>query len=313
MNLPLWFAEARRLASSGQLPQYIPILSDTKRKNEICVAIADSRSRIYSFGDKNLTFPLMSVVKPFLLFYLLSESNLEIIPSKVGQTPSPYAFNSLEQLREDKGFPRNPMINSGALLLTDLLPGDTPSQRCENLRQWLNQMAETNLFLDLNVLRSVESLPNLKNRDLVRELTLHNRLNDPETVLETYNHICCLSGTITDLLHLGLLLIQSGSQASNLVLEIMKGCGLYEASASLAESLGYATKSGVSGAILSIIPERGAGGQPAFGFACYSPPLDAQGNSVAGLYLLRQLAGISFPELVSQFPLESHEISQSQP
>ncbi|MGB5770051.1 MAG: glutaminase, partial [Crocosphaera sp.] len=60
-------------------------------------------------------------------------------------------------------------------------------------------------------------------------------------------------------------------------------CGLYEASENFAQIIGFPSKSGVSGAILSIVPEQGA-------IACYSPPLDAQGNSVASLFIIQKIA-----------------------
>ncbi|MBR8831920.1 MAG: Glutaminase [Chroococcopsis gigantea SAG 12.99] len=294
MNLSKWFRSAHQLARTGQLPQYIPFLNSPDRQNQITLAVGDTFHSIYTTGGQELTFPLMSVIKPFLLFYLLKEFDPGSIASKVGQTPSDYPFNSLRQLREDGGFPRNPMINSGALALTDLLPGDNPCARCENLRSWLDREAGTNLFLSEDVLTSVQSLPNPRNRDLVRELTIHNRLHDPETVLETYNHICCLSGTIIDLIKLGLLLIESNSPQTGLVIDIMASCGLYEASGEFHRRTGLSTKSGVSGIILSIVPHQGV-------IACYSPPLDRQGNSVAGLFLVEKLAQLNFQQIISEF------------
>jgi glutaminase len=62
----------------------------------------------------------------------------------------------------------------------------------------------------------------------------------------------------------------------------MTHCGMYEASAEFAKNIGLPSKSSVSGALLSIMPNKAA-------IACYSPALDAIGNSVAGLFLLRQL------------------------
>ena len=63
----------------------------------------------------------------------------------------------------------------------------------------------------------------------------------------------------------------------------MTTCGLYEASENFAKKIGFPSKSGVSGAILSIVPQQGA-------IACYSPPLDSQGNSVASAYLIQKIA-----------------------
>jgi glutaminase len=99
--------------------------------------------------------------------------------------------------------------------------------------------------------------------------------------------ICCLAGNIEDLAELGMLLVRSRpplkKEDCQQVQTLMNSCGLYEASAQFAKEIGLPTKSGVSGVFLSIIPEQGA-------IAIYSPPLDPQGNSVAGLYLILKIA-----------------------
>jgi glutaminase len=40
---------------------------------------------------------------------------------KVGVEPSGTAFNSLIQLEHEKGIPRNPFINAGAIVIADIL------------------------------------------------------------------------------------------------------------------------------------------------------------------------------------------------
>lgn len=280
-----WLSEAFQQAKKGKLPNYIPLLEQNKTNLLSCCIITQS-NYILSQGDREINFPLMSTIKPFLLLYLLSELGEELVFKKVGSQPSNYSFNSLEQLKLDQGFPRNPMINSGALTLASLLPGKDSHTRCQNLQQWLNQQSECYLFLDELMLDSVQSLPNIRNKAIIDELTKTGQINNPEITLNTYNKICCLSGNIIDLANLGLLLVNSPKIAANnaeIVRNIMTSCGLYETSENFADKIGFPSKSGVSGVILSIVPQQGA-------IACYSPPLDGQGNSVAGLYLIKKIA-----------------------
>jgi glutaminase len=286
VQLHRWLDRASQEARSGQLPDYIPLLQ-AANSNYLVVQILSLEGEIFSYGDLSLTFPLMSVVKPFLLFYLLSYCGDEFVFKRVGKKPSQYSFNSLSQLLEDNRFPRNPMLNSGAIALASLLPGKNSASRCENLCLWLNSLGHCQLFLSESMLRSVRAKPNPKNQALARELEIQGQIENADIALDTYNQICCLSGTVTDLAGLGLLLVGGNPTLQTghcqIVREIMTTCGLYQASKQFADRVGFPTKSGVSGAVLSLVPNQGA-------IACYSPPLDDLGNSVAGLFFVEQIA-----------------------
>ena len=277
--------QAKMQTQEGNLPDYIPLLVQAN-PNWLAVQIQTVAGKTYSAGDIHCTFPVMSVVKPFVLLFLLQQLSTKVVFSHVGMEPSSLPFNSLTQLETDKGYPRNPMINSGAIALCSILPGVDASSRCENLRLWLNQIAGCQLTLDNKMLDSVRSLPNDRNLAITELLAQSGRIQSPEITLDTYNQVCCLSGTVADLARMGMLLVQGNNaiapQNCRIVNAIMATCGLYQASARFAVEVGLPTKSGVSGAILSIVPTQGA-------IACYSPALDATGNSRAGIFLLQQL------------------------
>lgn len=279
-----WAAEAKNHAQGGQLAKYIPLLAQA---NPTCFAVQlQSRDgQIHSAGDVTLSFPLMSVVKPFVLLFLLEQLGTEAVFSHVGVQPSDEPFNSLTQLQADQGWPRNPMINSGAIALASLLPGQDAHSRCESLCQWLNEYADCRLFLDKQMLSSVRSVPNERNQAIASLLAQFGYLQAPEAALDTYNHVCCLSGTVADLARLGMLLVQCQlvkPEHRSTVNALMTTCGLYQASGRFAVRVGLPSKSGISGAIVSVVPLQGA-------IACYSPALDQAGNSKAGLFLLQQL------------------------
>lgn len=284
-QLDAWVAQAKTHTQGGQLPDYIPLLAQAN-PTWLAVQIQSVDGQTHAAGDVSLSFPLMSVIKPFVLLFLLQQLGAEAVFSRVGMQPSDEPFNSLTQLEADRGWPRNPMINSGALALASLLPGQDARTRCENLCQWLNQHSECHLFLDELMLASVRSVSNERNRSIASILALSGYLEAEETALDTYNHICCLSGTVADLAGLGMLLVQSkqpiSSEHRRTVNAIITTCGLYQASARFAVQVGLPTKSGVSGALVSLVPRLGA-------IACYSPALDQTGNSKAGLFLLQQL------------------------
>lgn len=285
-QLNAWAVEAQIHTQGGQLPDYIPVLAQAN-STWFTVQVRGIESHILSAGDVTLSFPLMSVVKPFVLLFLLEQLGAQAVFSRVGIEPSHEPFNSLTQLQVDGGWPRNPMINSGAIALASLLPGQDARSRCETLRQWLNQRSNAELFLDEAMLGSVQSRPNERNQAIVNLLAESGYLDEREMAWDTYKYVCCLSGTVTDLALLGMLLVQNANELlpenRRIVNALMMTCGLYQASSRFAVEVGVPTKSGVSGAMLSIVPSQGA-------IACYSPALDEAGNSKAGLFLLRQLS-----------------------
>ncbi len=284
-QLDAWAAQAQTHTQEGQLPDYIPLLAQAN-PTWFAVQIQCIDGQIHAAGNVTLSFPLMSVVKPFVLLFLLEQLGAEAVFSHVGMEPSDEPFNSLTQLQADRGWPRNPMINSGAIALASLLPGQNAASRCESLRQWLNQCANLELVFDEQMLASVRSVPNERNRAIARDLAQAGYLDQLETALDTYNHVCCLSGTVADLASLGMLLVQGKGvilpKHRRTVNALMTTCGLYQASGRFAVEVGLPTKSGVSGALVSAVPSQGA-------IACYSPALDRAGNSKAGLFLLQQL------------------------
>jgi glutaminase len=285
-QLEAWAKEAINRSKSGQIATYIPLLARADRQG-FSVQIRAIDGQFLSWGTIAQTFSLMSAVKPFVLLYLLCELGEKRVFDSVGCEPSELPFNSLTQLEIDRGKPRNPMINSGAIALASLIPGQNAVTRCQNLRTWLNQQAKSQLLVDELMLSSVNSMPNENNWNLALKMVDSGYIQNSEIALETYNRLCCLSGTVEDLAKLGMVLVNSGDRAiwenCRTVKALMATCGLYEASGRFAVRVGLPAKSGVSGALVSVIP-----GQGAIGF--YSPPLDKEGNSVAGLFLLEQIA-----------------------
>ncbi len=272
-NLQQCLELARQEANKGKLPSYIPLLAQADPQ-AIAIAIQNINGDQISAGDINLTFPLMSVIKPFLLLYLLENLGKEVVFQLVDRQPTSQIFNAIPETK-----PKNPMINSGAIALSSLL------ESCETLQNWLNQRSRANLSLDLEMLASVRSVANRRNLAIAEQLKSLGIILNPSQALAVYEEICCLRGNVQDLAKIGTLLVDTArSPHIAIVLEIMTQCGMYAASAEFAKDIGLPSKSSVSGALLSIMADDQA-------IACYSPALDEIGNSVAGLFLIRNFNG----------------------
>lgn len=291
-----WAEQACRQAIQGHVPNRITLLATANPNwfaaqiyaNAAAAGTSETASRlVYQTGDLERSFVLMSVIKPLLLLYLLEQFGAEQVFDWVGVQPSDQPFNSFDQLQADRGYPRNPMINSGAIALADKIPGSTAAHCCQILCDWLNDKAQVDLALDQAMLESVRTLGQARNEALAAVLHQAGHLQNDGQALDTYQQICCLAGTVTDLVKLGYLMAVSSSRVKDrhrqAVNALMLTCGLYEASAQFAVRVGLPMKSGISGAILAVVPGQGA-------IAVYSPPLDNIGNSVAGITLIEQLA-----------------------
>lgn len=278
--------QAKTKAEHGKVIDRVPQLAKAN-PGWFAVHICCESGKTISFGDTACVFPLMSVIKTFSLLYLLKHLGAERVFGWVGVQPSDAPFNSLEQLITDRGYARNPMINSGAITLADKLPGKDASVRTLLFCQWLNQLAGCQLNLDEAMLASVQLTRSKANEAIANYLAETGHLENWETALDTYEQICCISGRVEDLALLGKLLANESDclsvQNRRIVNALMSTCGLYEASAQFAVKIGLPMKSGIGGGLIAIVPGEGA-------IACYSPPLDDIGNSVGAIAFVEVLA-----------------------
>ena len=111
--------EARALFGQGKVADYIPALAQVPpRQFGMAVALVDGST--FHVGDAHTPFSLQSITKLFT-FVLALKAIGEDLWKRVGREPSGAAFNSMVQLETEHGIPRNPFINAGALVVSDLL------------------------------------------------------------------------------------------------------------------------------------------------------------------------------------------------
>ena len=292
-NLSTWVEQAKNQAAQGKVIERIPQLAIVN-PNRFAVYISCESGENYSLGDTDCVFPFMSVIKPFSLLYLLEHYGEKQVLQWVGVKPSDAPFNSLTQLIADNGYPRNPMINSGAITLANKLPGKDANESTQLFYKWLNKLSGTQIYIDENILASVRASRSQTNIDITNYLYETGNLNNIELSLDVYEQICCISGRVEDLAKLGKLLAHQSefikNQHRQIVNAVMLTCGLYEASAEYAVKIGLPIKSGIGGGLVTIIPNQGAMPSASAAIASYSPALDSVGNPVAGLALMETLS-----------------------
>jgi glutaminase len=241
-------------------------------------------------------FSIQSISKLFT-FVLALKLVGDDIWQRIGREPSGNAFNSMVQLEAEHGIPRNPFINAGALVVTDIL-----TQRYAHLDLAL-----------LNFLRRLTDAPDLSwNREIAKSQrdTAHrnmamayfmksfdNFVNTPDLVLDNYCRQCATEMSCSQLAQAAMFLandgldIGSGEQvlsmeAARRVNALLLTCGAYDAAGDYAYRIGLPIKTGVGGGIVAIVPNVGT-------ISVWAPELDAKGNSLIGGYALERLMQLS--------------------
>lgn len=290
-------ADVSPLVGSGTPAEYIPALAKVDPR-QFGMALADLDGNVFGVGDWRVPFSAQSVTKVFALALALAEGG-DSLWERVGREPSGNPFNSLVQLEYENGIPRNPFINAGALVVTDrlqTLTGDASSELLDFLRQ---ESGNPDLGFDPDVAASEQEHGD-RNAAVAHFMASYGNIDNPvPALLEHYFWQCSIEMTCADLALAGRFLARHGLRADGSRLltrseakqinAVMLTCGTYDAAGEFAYRVGLPGKSGVGGGIVAVVPGRCT-------LAVWSPGLDAQGNSVAGVAALDRfttLTGLS--------------------
>jgi glutaminase len=281
----------RPRSEAGSVPASIPHLSSPPF-DRFGIAVATTSGDVFSAGDADIPFSIQSISKVFTLAMALGADDPAALWSRVLREPSGTSFNSLVQLEVEHGIPRNPFINSGALVVTDHLMERFPDAAGQVLRFLADQVGRPGPFIDEVAARS-ELSNSSRNLALAHFLKDFGNLRRPaQAVVENYVRQCSIKMTCVEMAKAGLFLAQGGRGTRGTVVSrseakrissIMLTCGMYDAAGEFAYRVGLPGKSGVGGGILTIVPGECS-------ICVWSPRLDSKGNSLAGTAALADLS-----------------------
>ncbi|WFS02515.1 glutaminase [Rhizobium tumorigenes] len=278
----------------GKVADYIPELAKVDVR-QFGMAITTVDGHVYRVGDAEMSFSIQSISKVFMLTLALGKIG-EQLWKRVGREPSGSAFNSIVQLEQEAGIPRNPFINAGAIAVTDVvLSGHAPKEVIGEFLRFMRYLADDeSILIDDRVARS-EAQTGFRNFALTNFMrAYHNIANPVEHVLGVYFHQCALAMSCSQLSKAGLYLAARGSnpvtghsvvspKRARRINALMLMCGHYDGSGDFAYHVGLPGKSGVGGGILAIAPGVAS-------IAVWSPGLNKVGNSQLGAVALEMLA-----------------------
>ncbi len=275
----------------GHVATYIPELGKVD-PNQLGVCFYPLKGDKICIGDYDVRFTMQSVSKVIMLIVALEICGLDNVFRKVGAEPSGEAFDSLVELDKNDAKPYNPLINSGALAVSSLLLPEVSFQ--DMLRYTRRVCSDPEIDLNRTVYDS-EMATCSRNRSISYLLESKGIIaTDVEDNLKLYTKMCSMNVTADSLANLANKLANDGvstvdgkrymsSITARIVKTLLLTCGMYDGSGTFAIKVGIPTKSGVGGGLLAVSDKRA-------GIGVFSPALDAQGNSIAGCKLLREIA-----------------------
>ncbi|WPY95161.1 glutaminase [Limimaricola variabilis] len=278
----------------GRVADYIPQLADVD-PDQFALALVLPDGAVIADGDADTRFSIQSVSKVFALAVALGRVG-DALWNRVGREPSGDPFNSIVQLEHERGIPRNPFINAGAIAVTDaILARSEPREALGQILQFVRFLAgDDDIAIDPAVAKS-ETASGWRNAALANFMRDFGTIQrHPDKVLGTYFHQCAIAMTARQLAHAGRFLAFDGSlspggsraiapRMARQINALMLTCGHYDGSGEFAFRVGLPGKSGVGGGILAVAPGRAA-------IACWSPGLNAVGNSHLASIALEMLA-----------------------
>jgi len=259
--------------------------------DHLALAVALVDGRVFSVGDADVRFPLMSVSKPFTYALAVEQRGADFLLERIGDNATGLPYNSVAAGAVRKTSEQNPMVNAGAIATHSYIQGADPAEKSRAVLELYSRMANEALSTE----KAWRTEPSALTYTLAYQMKAADRLEgDVDDTVQRYLEANVVAVDAAQLAQMGATLASGGIQPATgervlapgtvrTVLSAMVVAGMYEASGRWWTEVGLPAKSGVSGAILAVVPGWGA-------IVAYSPRLDAAGNSVRGALAIEQLA-----------------------
>lgn len=278
--------------SEGEPADYIPELANVD-PDDFAISVATTDGRQVGVGDVGQPFTIQSISKLMMYGLALETHGRDQVMRRVGVAPTGDRFNAIVLDESDNRAP-NPMVNAGAIAVTDLVVGDDIGERVEVVRSLYERYLGRRPELDRDVWASERATGN-RNRAIAYLMLSRGIIDERvEETLDLYFAQCSVLVTCDDVALIGATLANHGVHpttgeqvvAPDVVRDMMSvalTCGMYDYAGEWVFTVGIPAKSGVGGGILGVLPGIG-------GLATFSPRLDEYGNSVRGVKVFEELS-----------------------
>ncbi len=279
----------------GKVADYIPELQKVDPdKFGFHLSCVDGQE--LGFGDNKELFSIQSISKVYTLA-LAKEIVGNDLWKRVQVEPSGNAYNSLTQLENEQGIPRNPFINAGSIVVADCLLSVLENPK-DDLLKFVRRISKDNKIGYNKKVAESEKATGSRNVALIYYMkSLGNIKNDPDQVLDFYYYQCSLSMSCKQLANSFKLFANHGKltetnehvfnkQSVKRINSIMLTCGFYDEAGEFSYRVGLPGKSGVGGGIIALLPEH-------YAISVWSPRLNKKGNSSLGMKALEDFTSLT--------------------
>ncbi len=289
------FEKVNGIEDHGEVASYIPELAKVDSR-KFGVHISTISQNNFGIGNYDEKFSIQSIAKvlSLSLAYKMLGGN---IWKRLGVEPSGTGFNSLIQLENDTGIPRNPFVNAGALVIEDILISnlDNPKEDLLNFIRSLSGNSDVNFSARISASEKAAGYRNVALCNFIK--SYGNVENEPDEVLDFYYDLCSIELSCKDLSEMFLFLANNGKtihdnnqiftiSKTKRINAIMQTCGFYDESGEFAYKVGLPGKSGVGGGIIAVHPGK-------YAISVWSPKLNKKGNSYKGMRFLEEFTTLT--------------------
>ncbi|MBB6680319.1 glutaminase [Aequorivita sp. 609] len=283
------YSSLKKTKDTGEVASYIPELAKIP-KDKLGIHLQLITGEDYAVGDALEKFSIQSISKVFSLSKAFQLVGNKIL-TRVDVEPSGNPFNHLSLLELENGIPRNPLINSGAIVVADILLSNLKNPK-EDFLNFVRELAHDDSISYNEKVAESERETGFNNFAAANLLKSFGNLeNDVDDVLDFYFHQCSIMMNCKQLTNAFFVYANRGKCLKNVlhltpsqvkrINAIMLTCGFYDEAGEFAFEVGLPGKSGVGGGIVALLPH-------CFTIATWAPALNPQGNSYLGMQALEQ-------------------------
>jgi glutaminase len=283
------YKDIKHIKDKGDVATYIPELANVDTNN-FGIHLRTLDGDEYGVGDYDKLFSIQSISKVLALAKAISFEGNKVW-KRVHVEPSGDPFNQLSLLELENGIPRNPLINAGAIVISDILISRLENPK-EDFLNFVRALTNDNSIHYNEQVAQSEKQTGFRNIAAANLLKSFNNLNNNvEDVLDFYFHQCSIEMTCAQISKAFYLFANKGyclqkklhitEQQAKRINALMLTCGFYDEAGEFAFEVGLPGKSGVGGGIVALLPNE-------YIITTWSPGLNSKGNSKLGMQALEQ-------------------------